>query len=226
MNYRKQGPIRLFGQLKVIECQGSRGPFNVGELTTCLGEFKVIDQWLEQFNPGVFEGEFWIAALEPRSRQWKTRLFVEVQAKVVDFKINDADSDSSTSASEVPERDPILDDKPVVDQPVTNEHVPVATKPVTQASNEDVVVQRPQKSEPSRSVPASVTHSNGRADSQLRDLFGDELAELISTGSNEIKLDTTIDRPLFRKQCSHLKDVLKYELDFTRQVWVPPVLKV
>lgn len=219
-----QGPVQFSGTLKVIECNGQRGPFNVGELTTCIGEFKVLDQWLEQFKPGVYEGNFWVSAIEPRSRTWKTRVFVEVRATVVDYQIFDVSDDAEPSTQNaVPERDPLLDDHGLQQEQAS---LPAgratrATRADQQAVQERPVLQPAKEVGLDSSAPALAADGGDEADERLRKLFDEEMAAAVRAGISCIKLDPTVDRALFREQRDYLKNA-NYRFDASRQLWLPP----
>lgn len=218
-----QGPVQFSGTLKVIECNGQRGPFNVGELTTCIGEFKVLDQWLEQFKPGVYDGNFWVSAIEPRSRTWKTRVFVEVRATVVDYQIFDvSDEDEPSTQIAVPERDPLLDD-----HALQQEQVSLPSRRSNPNRSDRHAVQElpgaepPKEVEAGSSVPGMAVEEDDGADDRLRKLFDEEMAAAVRSGISCIKLDPTVDRALFREQRDYLKNA-NYRFDASRQLWLPP----
>ena len=52
-------------------------PFQVGELTTSVGEFKVKDKVLEQFEPGAYTGTFLIDKIYPHSYVWYGKVTVD-----------------------------------------------------------------------------------------------------------------------------------------------------
>lgn len=53
-----QNEIWLEGELKIRIVEGRNGPFPIGTLTTSLGTFMVKDQIIEQFESGVYKGQF------------------------------------------------------------------------------------------------------------------------------------------------------------------------
>jgi hypothetical protein len=55
--------IRITGRLIVKRVKSRNGPFNVADLLTDVGEFKVKDPVLDQFKEGAYQGTFWIAEI-------------------------------------------------------------------------------------------------------------------------------------------------------------------
>lgn len=212
---RTDGPVRLAGTLTVTERDGARGPFNVGELSTTLGDFKVIDQWLEQLDPGSYKGDFWVTRVEPRSNVWKNRVFVEIRATVVDYSLEEDHENANSHANSLPpETDPIEDDR----------RSKVSTETPKSTTTSTVRSKRPPPSPPAHNEPAPKTPPpQSRMDTEIGELFGHELAPLVLTRSDAIQLDPTVDRELFRKQKSWLKDH-HYRFDVVGQIWNPPNL--
>lgn len=198
--------IRLPGTLTVKKHAGTYRTFTVGELVTPLAEFKVLDKWVEQLDAGTYEGEFWISRLEPTSRTWRTRLFIEIQARVFDYRLKHAE-EVDTGDNTFPERDPIEDEAPAPKPaPARIERTPPGRKPAAPRSRN------------ARQPAAEVD----RRHAQLVELFGSELAELIADGTQHIKLDSTIDRQVLRQQIDFLRKELGYEIDLETQHWGPP----
>ncbi|MFN4266396.1 MAG: DUF3275 family protein [Aquabacterium sp.] len=214
---RTDGPVRLSGTLTVTERDGARGPFNVGELATPLGDFKVIDQWLEQLDPGSYKGDFWVSRVEPRSNVWKNRVFVEIRATVVDYSLEeDHENVTSHTNSVPPEPDPIEDDR----RSKSSSETPKNT--TTNAIRFRRPVPSPAATPNRNDQPSRTASSQSRSDSaEIGELFGHELAPLVITRVDAIKLDPTVDRELFRKQKSWLKEH-QYRFDVAEQIWNPP----
>src|SRR5699024_5120220 len=74
--------IQLRGNINIRTIDGRRGPFNVGALVTPLGEFKVKDACLDQFDEGRYSGEFTIERIYPATYFAATRLIIEVRAQL------------------------------------------------------------------------------------------------------------------------------------------------
>ncbi len=210
--------IRLPGTLVVKTYRGDYRSFNIGELTTPLCEFKVIDKWLEQLDDGTYEGEFWIGRIDLNSRPWRSRLILEMQARVLDYRLKETDRPSRRASVEIPEQDPLVDEaKPAIsaqaratsrtrDRSVKPPVVTAPTKSTGRLNRGSAAQQPPQKER--------------RALEGLVDLFGRELAELIAQGDQPVKLDATVDRELFRSQRDWLKkNGFTFDLEF--QHWLP-----
>ena len=77
-------PISLPGKLRIKRINGSNGSFCVGDLETEIGEFRVKDAVLDQFDEGVYTGQFWIQQIFPWSYSSYGRMVIEVRAKLAD----------------------------------------------------------------------------------------------------------------------------------------------
>ncbi|MFP4898524.1 DUF3275 family protein [Paraburkholderia sp. BR14261] len=87
--------ISLSGTLDVRTIKGSNGPFQVGELTTSVGEFKV--KVLEQFEPGAYTGTFLIDKIYPHSYVWYGKVTVEIRARLADAQLDNDEPFSETN---------------------------------------------------------------------------------------------------------------------------------
>ena len=65
----------LDGTLAVEVIKGSRGDFCVGTLKTSIGEFKIKDAALEQFERGSYQGRFTIEKIYIESTRWQVHRF-------------------------------------------------------------------------------------------------------------------------------------------------------
>lgn len=121
--------ISVRGTLIVQRKSGRKGEFNVGDLTTEIGEFEVKDALIEEFEPGRYSGHFVINWIEPDSFSWRGKVFVKNRANLDAILVDDVDETlPAAAASTPPEPDPA-------------EHVPVApveavTPPSAPASTE------------------------------------------------------------------------------------------
>ena len=100
--------IKLSGSVQIRSINGRNGPFNVGRLNTEIGEFAV-KRGIEEFDDGVYSGEFTISRIYPASFVIGGRSIVEIRADVeaiarVDVDTNAAE-DSTVSLVE-PEPEP------------------------------------------------------------------------------------------------------------------------
>lgn len=201
--------IRVPGTLIINRRTGRNGSFSVGDLVTDIGEFKVKDTALDQYEPGEYKGDFIIKWIEPHSNTWRGRVYIENRATLQDIIIFDAVEDcgaaeASAEAMRPPEKDPLEESPGSSKRPADVPSTPSVEMATTTPE----------------SLPQQSNAESGTADltAEQRALLGDELAELYAQ-RQRIKLDPTVDRELFRKQ----RDLLKacgYRFDSTQQEWV------
>jgi len=190
--------IKIPGRLSVRTIHGRNGPFNVGRLATPIGEFVIKDPQLDQFSEGMFEGEFLLLEIRPASYFASGRLVVEVRAKVGEMLLTD---DGMLVTPHGPrfdsaEMDPLEEESP---QP------PVSPPPVEAA---------PEPAEPpATEAQASDACATGQEANPDAELFG-----LLWPLRESVKLDPTVDRALFRRQVSRLKE-LGYRFQAPTQTW-------
>lgn len=183
--------ISLSGTLDVRTIRGSNGPFQVGELATSVGEFKVKDKLLEQFEPGAYTGTFLIEKIYPHSYVWYGKVTVEIRAKLADVQL-DNDEPFSETAQTPSSTEP---------DPADEERAPGAA---TAAPADEA---------------AALAHSSGESgELYLPDLFGTELADAMVVGE-PVKLDPTVDRGVFRQQRDQLR-AFGYAFQASTQTWL------
>lgn len=83
--------IKLSGSIQIRSIDGRNGSFNVGRLTTEIGEFAV-KRGIEEFDPGAYSGEFTISRIYPASYVIGGRSIVEVRADVEAIALVDVDT--------------------------------------------------------------------------------------------------------------------------------------
>lgn len=183
-------PMLFEGTLAVKWINGRNGDFAVGELRTGVGDFKVKDALIEQFEEGEYQGRFWVSHIFPKSYEYHGRITVELRAHLAGL---DVDRDNEA---------------PLRDEPSSNEPDPACEPPPPAP---EVVVRKPS---------APVAESGVPDDEHLdAELFGSELHQAL-TAAGLMRLDPTVDRLLFRRQTSRLKQ-LGYRFDAKTQTWHP-----
>ncbi|MDR8402142.1 DUF3275 family protein [Paraburkholderia sp. USG1] len=185
--------ITIPGTLDVRTIKGSNGPFQVGELTTSVGDFKVKDKMLEQFEPGAYTGTFLIDRIYPHSYVWYGKVTVEIRARLADVQLdNDEPLGSPDAAPPSIEPDPADEERRVAAVAATADALPeanAATEPETESADE----------------------------LRLPDLFGAELADAILAGE-PVRLDSTVERSVLRRQRDEL-DAYGYTFQASTQTW-------
>ena len=211
-------PISLPGKLRIKRINGSNGSFCVGDLETEIGEFRVKDAVLDQFDEGVYTGQFWIQQIFPWSYSSYGRMVIEVRAKLADLQI-DGQQRAGSESREPQEPDPASESTPPV-APVAPEP-PQTPQPAVQSTR----TQRstaPRRDEPQAPDTPEKSKAPARADDDAdRQLFGPELQAQVAA-LEPVKLDPTIERMQFRRQRQRLKEELGYEFKSATQTWYPP----
>jgi hypothetical protein len=193
----ERAPVSVHGSLTVRWIYGRNGEFAVGDLHTPIGEFKVKDSLLDQFEEGTYAGTFWISQIFSKSYEYRGRITIETRAVLADLQIDD---EAKHSAEQEPaELDPIDEPPPAPVPPPVRIVVP------------------PRR--PAASGTANRKEAAGPQDLDPQDLalFGDELAEQLRL-QGTVKLDSTIDRVRLRAQRKRLGE-LGYAFDSITQTF-------
>ncbi len=197
---------RFEGSLLVKKINSRNGAFCIGELVTDIGEFKVKDPLIDQFEEGKYQGSFWVSHIYPYSYSAFGRVVIEIRAKLADLQINTEDALPS-EPDKPQEPDPA--DEEVLSQPAH----PTTSQIATVAESET------KANKPSRSATAS-TDANPVEQTDDLQLFGEELYELLKQGQ-PVKLDPTAARLQLRLQVKRL-GILGYEFKPMIQTWIKP----
>lgn len=202
--------IKIPGRLTVRTIHGRNGPFNVGRLAASIGEFVIKDPQLDQFSEGVFEGEFLLLEIRPASYFTGGRLVVEVRAKVGEMLLTEDGMlvtqhgprfDSAEIDPLEEEAAPAPSEPPAPSTPGPGEP---AAPPVSSSQDEAGEVPGPQPPD---------AYASGQEANPDAELFG-----LLWPLGQSVKLDPTVDRALFRRQVSRLKE-LGYRFQAPTQTW-------
>lgn len=193
------------GTLIVEQIRGRHGPFCVGLLQTSIGQFKVKDKELDQFEPGNYHGQFLVEEIFTKAVPWRGGTFTELLARIaeggflIDEEQQTADDDLPNTQAIQAEPDPVDDDDQQTS--VIAESKPIHTPHAV----------RPQQVQAAKSA-VSTTEDDLK-------LFGIELNALFVQRAARISLDPTVDRVQFRSQRERLKAV-GYQFDAKSQEWV------
>lgn len=184
--------IKLSGVLTIRNISGRNGPFSVGRLATDIGEFAIKDTLLDQYDEGRYEGDFGVTRIFPTSYVAGGRMVVEVRATLATMALAGIEALSDDRAQDITEPDPLeTDSTPAAELTPTPETSPAESSAVSTESSGPFI---------------------GVDEDEI--LFG----TLWPLGSN-VKLDTTVERALFRRQKDRLK-ALGYRFQPVGQVWV------
>ena len=202
--------IKIPGRLTVRTIHGRNGPFNVGRLAASIGEFVIKDPQLDQFSEGVFEGEFLLLEIRPASYFASGRLVVEVRAKVGEMLLTE---DGMLVTQHGPRFDSAEMD-PLEEEAAPAPPVPPA--PPAPGSGEPMAPPAPPSQVDAGEVPGPQppdAYAFGQEANPDAELFG-----LLWPLGQSVKLDPTVDRALFRRQVSRLKE-LGYRFQAPTQTW-------
>ena len=202
--------IKIPGRLTVRTIHGRNGPFNVGRLAASIGEFVIKDPQLDQFSEGVFEGEFLLLEIRPASYFASGRLVVEVRAKVGEMLLTE---DGMLVTQHGPRFDSAEMD-PLEEEAAPAPPVPPA--PPAPGSGEPMAPPAPPSQGEAGEVPGPQppdAYASGQEANPDAELFG-----LLWPLGQSVKLDPTVDRALFRRQVSRLKE-LGYRFQAPTQTW-------
>ncbi|CAL94654.1 DUF3275 family protein [Azoarcus olearius] len=188
--------VTVEGSLRIKRIQGANGPFCVGDLLTEIGEFRVKDPVLDQFEEGVYTGRYIIQRIFSWSYTSNGRLVVEIRARLADLQIDDG------TESTVP-------DAPAEPDPADEQ-----SQPAEEGAESPAVAREDDKPAETASAPVADASPDRR-------LFGDELYALV-VERKPVKLDPAIDdRKRFREQRNRLKSGLDYAFVPEEQTWYP-----
>jgi hypothetical protein len=101
--------ISVPGKINIRTIPGRFGSFNVGTLECSIGSFTVKDSSIEEFEEGVYEGDFVIEKIKPNSYFSAGRMVVEIRATLSAIMIG-RHTQPSPAQQESLEQDPLLED--------------------------------------------------------------------------------------------------------------------
>ncbi|MEE5091711.1 DUF3275 family protein [Xanthomonas euvesicatoria] len=210
-------PITVQGQLTLRTIRGRNGPFNVGRLVTCVGDFAVKDAELEQYPEGRYEGEFVIRYIYPKAYPAGGGMRFEVRANLDGMTLSGLDRLSRDEVrSFTPQDVDPLDEELSTQAAAPTAPVPESSpdsKPAPVLPSKDPLIDTTPFGMDAPSSAAADTTAAGSADSEDAALFG-----VLWPLGEFVKLDSTIDRRTLRMQIARL-GALGYALDFRSQEW-------
>jgi Protein of unknown function (DUF3275) len=206
------------GSLKVESILGRKGAFSVGVLTTEVGQFKIKDAALDQFEPGVYDGEFVITRIYTKGEPWRGGYFTSLMVDVAQdgYHIRDEMVAAENEAPAPAESDPAdsTDDSAV---PATQSLAVQVTKLLEPANPTQTLKLAESSQNEDLPKPAPLDVDLDAADAKL---FGVEIYPRFKN-REVVALDATVDRLVFREQRDRLK-ANAYRFDVATQSWLPP----
>ena len=202
--------ITLPGQLAIKTIHGRNGDFNVGRLTTSIGEFVTKNAELDQYREGKYDGDFGIVEIRPfMYTTGGGRMVIELRAVLGGMTLSNIEALTKEEAHRMgpQEVDPV--DEEVVKPQPANATPPSAIPETSEPSPDPLVDTTPFGDEPPTDTAAKADAA-GDADAAL---FG-AVWPLVGL----VKLDPTVDRRVLRRQRDRL-DELGYEFEPRTQDW-------
>lgn len=202
--------ITVSGQLAIKSAHGRYGQYNVGRLTTPLGEFIVKDAQLDLYEQGKYDGDFVIDRIHLWVSNFGSRMLTEIRAIVSKMTLSSSDSLTQDEAQRLTPHE--ID--PVEEQSATSPSSPTQAPPptvLTAPTTSKVSKLNPLKDPtPFGQTPAASAEAAQSPETPAdvdQQLFGPlyPLAEVI-------RLDATVDRRLLRQQKARLGE-LGYKID-------------
>jgi hypothetical protein len=239
--------IPVPGQLAIKTRRGRYGAFNVGYLSTSIGEFVTKNAELDQYKEGKYEGEFIITEIFLGTYTTGGRTITELRAKLSGMTISGVDKLTPVDSQRLTpqETDPI-DEQNAAPQPVPQTPAPeisahaVADAPTADPLTVDApTVDVPTADAAAADAPAIDTAavdplvdttpfgvSPGKARTAQKTAAkgaGAEDADRALFGllwplASVVKLDATVERRVYRQQISRL-DELGYGFEALTQDW-------
>lgn len=225
--------IKLSGvTLRVKKIRGGRnGFFCLGELFTDIGDFRVADPLLDQFEDGDYTGTVWIERIFLKQYIYYGKGITEVRATLHHLQL---DSAADRPDDRMPHEADPADELPVTPAAAAAPPPGRAPAQAPQASTEQLRAQLKARLARGRkareaSAPAGPTQPPAPASSltppvpaaennALAELFAELWRQVVQR--EPVKLDPTVDRARLRQQVSALKD-LGYSIDPMSQTWLP-----
>jgi hypothetical protein len=201
--------------------QGRFGDFCVADLSTDIGEFKVKDPILDQFDDGEYTGTVWISEIFLSQYMAWGKAVTEIRARLHDLQL-----DSGFERESVPESlepDPAEETQPrpaprpahargrnasPAGEDLTSLKERLAKTAIKPVRNG----QAPSSAQPDR------REQGGDHDAETIELFGDLWPQI--QNKQPVKFDATVDRLVLRKQSSKMNE-LGYKFNPIEQTWHP-----
>jgi len=194
--------ILLDGTVTNKIINGVNGDFSVGTFQTEIGKFKIRSALLDQFEEGEYNVRAAINKFDLNSYQSKRNgiIITEIEAHVDTLELIDGDIKPVHQVSIEP--DASLEKDSAATKTVKADAD--SKKPIKPASGKIVLSNKKAKSHAEPQNPNKA---------EIEQLFG----HLWPLG-NEVKLDTTLPRPMIIKQTSYLSGC--YDFDAKTQIWI------
>lgn len=204
--------------------QGRFGDFCVADLSTDIGEFKVKDPILDQFDDGEYTGTVWISEIFLSQYMAWGKAVTEIRARLHDLQLDGGFERESVPESLEPdpaeETQPAPAPRPAWPAPAPGRNASPAGEDLTSLKERLAkTAKKPGKDgqAPSNAHPERQEQGGGH-DAETIELFGDLWAQI--QNKQPVKFDATVDRLVLRKQSSKMSE-LGYKFNPIEQTWHP-----
>lgn len=210
--------IKLSGvTLRVKKMTGRNGDFCVADLQSDIGEFKVKDALLDQFDDGEYTGTAWITEIYLAQYISFGKGVTEIRARLHDLQLDGArERPRDTEPQEPDPADEVMARAAPAATPVASP----TPAPAPAASRLGKLRERLSAVGKKGSTPApapSEVRDDGR-DREMEALFGELWASI--KAREPVKLDPTVERSVIRAQSAAIRQ-LGYSMDPIKQMFVP-----
>lgn len=199
--------------------QGRFGDFCVADLSTDIGEFKVKDPILDQFDDGEYTGTVWISEIFLSQYMAWGKAITEIRARLHDLQL-DGESERAYEPESL-EPDPVEEVTTSRPAPVPAQ-APPAHKPSADLSQlKQRLAGAVNKTDQGGSAPATAPApglEQGGRDEETIALMGDLWPLILE--KKPVKFDSTVDRLVLRKQSAKMVQ-LGYKFNAIEQTWYP-----
>lgn len=190
--------------------QSRNGAFCVADLSTNIGEFKVKDPLLDQFEEGEYQATVWISEIFLAQYVAFGKGVTEIRARLHDLQVQA--QGSLPAAHEQIEPDPLDEPAPMRTTPAA---APAESTKVRSSDFSRFNKRKKAQTQTSESGEDAQTHE---PTDELHALFDAELVQAIQN-REPVKLDSTVERTLLRRQAAELGNRHGYSFDAKQQTW-------
>ncbi|WP_375576597.1 DUF3275 family protein [Paracidovorax oryzae] len=208
--------IKLSGvTLRVKKMTGRNGDFCVADLQSDIGEFKVKDALLDQFDDGEYTGTAWITEIYLAQYISFGKGVTEIRARLHDLQLDGArERPRDTEPQEPDPADELVAQAAPVAAPVASPSPAPASSRLSKLRDRLSAVGK----KASTPTPEPAEGRDDGREREMEALFGELWASI--KAREPVKLDPTVERSVIRAQSAAIRQ-LGYSMDPIKQMFVP-----